>query len=67
MGTATCLDTVPGTSGILDTVLKVDGADIAWPAYRQLQLEYGCLYAAPAHGKAIYICLGATSMDDPWG
>ena len=22
---------------------------------------------APAHGKAIYICIGATSMDDPWG
>ena len=28
---------------------------------------YDGMYAAPAHGKAIYIWIGATSMDDPWG
>ena len=56
-----------GTYGILDVVLKVDGADIAWPAYTALRLYDVLCMPAPAHGKAIYIWIGATSMDDPWG
>ena len=55
MGTAACLCGGIRTSGIIVMVLKVDGADIAWPVYRLLQLVYGSLYTAPAHGKAIYI------------
>ena len=50
----------------IDIVLVVDGADIGWPAYGHIQLNKMPVCLHPPHGKAIYICLGATSMDDPW-
>ena len=48
-------------------VLVVDGADIGWPAYMVLRMYGAPCMQHPPHGKAIYIWLGATSMDDPWG
>ena len=42
-----------------------DGANIGRGAYTGLITGSG-LDMHPPHGKAIYMCIEATSMDDPW-